>query len=109
MLLQEVSKDDLQRVFNKTMLAAPFDTTFHKLYEAVNVTWYSCPDDSRNMAHRLFDSLIEAYEQGRMKMKEYEISSGCMRLVFDTHVDGILNCEINFESLTSGYGSLNIR
>jgi hypothetical protein len=103
--LKDVPKDILIQAFSKAMENTPFDDVLHRLMVAMQLNWYSKPQDAREVARRLFNSIVDYYIRGNKKDR-CKITSGCIAvevLCFPSNVQ----CRITFDPCFTGLGFIH--
>ena len=87
------------------MIDTPFDELFHRLMLAMELEWYSNPDDLRDRARNLFEYLMgECFDN--CKGDSSFVSSSCIKIEISRHYSNV-QCRITFDPYHNGLGMIH--
>jgi len=101
-VLSDVSADQWRVAFDDAMANTDFDGLFHRLYQAVNTSWYTGPKSARELADQLFAHLMNHIFNRTKKLMECttDAASGCLRIELRVYADNY-QCHIYFNAATA--------
>lgn len=98
-ILSDITPAQWRDALNLAMANTDYDGLFHKLYQVMDVNWYTGPESARELTVKLFDGLMNIIfgQLDGLSIRDNMTwtASGCIRLELSVY-KGNYQCAISF-------------